>query len=299
ITSASAVPTGTVPVGQAIFKCNVPGVIALSFDDGPFDYTEKAMDLLKAAGMHGTFFVNGQNYGNIYDRGSTLQRMLREGHQIGSHTWSHPFLTSLSAAAVQKQMVDVENALYTLVGKAPTYMRPPYFDYNQTTLDIMGELGYKVIIADIDTRDWATNNATNYHTAVNNFREGVAKGGSISLMHDVHAGSINLILPEVIKIVLDKGLRAVTVGECLGEVPSKWYRASPRPQTSFTPQPTSATSTGPPRTQPTGVVGPDGACGGTNKYVCGTGFCCSQYGFCGSSDQYCGAGCQPLFGLCN
>lgn len=54
--------SGAVPVGQVITSCTVPGTVALTFDDGPFDYTNKAMNLLKAAGFHATFFLNGDNY---------------------------------------------------------------------------------------------------------------------------------------------------------------------------------------------------------------------------------------------
>lgn len=54
--------SGAVPVGRAITSCTVPGTVALTFDDGPFDYTNKAMNLLKAAGFRATFFLNGDNY---------------------------------------------------------------------------------------------------------------------------------------------------------------------------------------------------------------------------------------------
>ena len=69
-----------------IASCTAPNTIALTFDDGPFDYTDSVLDQLDAAGMKGTFFINGQNWGNIYDHASTLQRADSEGHQIGSHT---------------------------------------------------------------------------------------------------------------------------------------------------------------------------------------------------------------------
>lgn len=279
-----------VPIGQAIFKCTTPGTIALTFDDGPFQYTQRAMDLLRDGGnMKATFFVNGQNRDSVLNRRPAIERMLRENHQIGHHTWSHPFLTQVSNAEVRKQMIDLENTLFDMTGRFPTYMRPPYFDYNQNTLNIMRDLGYKVIIADIDTKDFETNSPSNYQVAVTKFREGVAKGGSISLAHDIHEGTVNLILPEMIKIVRQRGLRAVTVGECLGDAPSNWYRYAKR-----------ASTAAPPTTQPpTGVVGPGGQCGGSNKWMCASGLCCSQYGWCGDTAQYCANGCQRAFGRCN
>lgn len=77
----------TVPVGTIISSCTVSGVFALTFDDGPFMYTEQVLDTLAANNVKATFFLNGMNYGNIYDYTSTVQRMVAEGHQVGSHTY--------------------------------------------------------------------------------------------------------------------------------------------------------------------------------------------------------------------
>jgi peptidoglycan/xylan/chitin deacetylase (PgdA/CDA1 family) len=73
-------------VGTVIDKCTVAGKVALTFDDGPSIYTEQLLDILKAGGQKATFFVNGQNYDNIYNYASTIQRMVTEGHQVASHT---------------------------------------------------------------------------------------------------------------------------------------------------------------------------------------------------------------------
>ncbi|MBE3047794.1 polysaccharide deacetylase family protein [Candidatus Bathyarchaeota archaeon] len=69
-----------------IVSCSEPNTIALTFDDGPFAYTDEVLDLFEAAGMKATFFVNGKNWGNIYDYEDTVRRTIAEGHQIGSHT---------------------------------------------------------------------------------------------------------------------------------------------------------------------------------------------------------------------
>src|ERR1700710_2955133 len=72
----------SLPVGQLINSCTVPGVVALTFDDGPFDYTLDLLDQLEAAGHKATFFQNGFNYGFIYDYNSTLLRQIADGHQL-------------------------------------------------------------------------------------------------------------------------------------------------------------------------------------------------------------------------
>jgi peptidoglycan/xylan/chitin deacetylase (PgdA/CDA1 family) len=55
----------SVPVGTIITACTVPNTFALTFDDGPFQYTDELLDTLAAAGVKSTFFVNGQNFGSI------------------------------------------------------------------------------------------------------------------------------------------------------------------------------------------------------------------------------------------
>jgi hypothetical protein len=93
------------PFGLQIYSCVVPGVIAPGFDDGPWIYSESVLDRyvlsseiafshcianmrdrMEAAEFKATWFINGQNKGNIYDYSSTLHRMVNLGHQIGSHT---------------------------------------------------------------------------------------------------------------------------------------------------------------------------------------------------------------------
>ncbi|KAF3357139.1 Tip elongation aberrant protein 1 [Verticillium dahliae VDG1] len=146
-------PGSSVPVGAAISSCTVPGTFALTFDDGPFSFTDHVLDLLKAAGV--------KNWGDINDYRPTVERILAEGHQLGSHTNRHPDLTTQSDAEIIEDMTTLENTLISLVGRFPTYMRPPFFAYNDDTLSILGALGYHVIDADLDTNDWRYNNLGN------------------------------------------------------------------------------------------------------------------------------------------
>lgn len=83
---SSTTANSAVPIGTVINQCTTPGTIALTFDDGPYQYTAELLDLLSKNGARGTFFVNGQNFANIYDYAGVVQRMHNEGHQIGSHT---------------------------------------------------------------------------------------------------------------------------------------------------------------------------------------------------------------------
>ncbi|KAK2052915.1 polysaccharide deacetylase [Colletotrichum caudatum] len=294
--SSATAPATIIPYGVAISSCTVPGDFALTFDDGPFTYTSHVLDLLAEAGAKATFFVNGQNFGDINDFQDVVKRMDAEGHQIGSHTFDHADLATLGDADIITEMVTLEDALINIVGKYPTYMRPPYFSWNDNTLSILKALEYHVIHADIDTLDYANNAPLGNLTSVGLFEEGVNDGGSISLAHDVHQNTAEYLVPEFLRIIKEKNLRAVTVGECLGDPKANWYKTKRTSTPTATASKVTVTITS--TATPTGVIGPGGACGGDQGYVCEAGACCSEYGYCGYSQAYCAAGCQPLFGVC-
>jgi len=211
-----------VPVGQLLYGCTVPGTIAITFDDGPAEFTNKLLDTLAETDMKATFFVNGVNYGDIFQYADVIQRMVDDGHQVASHTWSHANLATLDATGVTLEMTQLEDALMSIIGKFPTYMRPPYFSTNPESAKILGDLGYHVMIADIDTKDFE--NTSDLAASVQNFISGIKAGGSISLEHDPVMETVYALVPRLIDVVRSTGLRAVTVGECLGDSPANWYR---------------------------------------------------------------------------
>ncbi|KAF5023772.1 hypothetical protein F66182_4165 [Fusarium sp. NRRL 66182] len=214
-----------VAAGFAIYSCTQEGTIALTFDDGPFVYTDSVLDQLAAAGFKATFFLNGYNIGNIADYASTVNRMIDEGHQVASHTYGHPDLAGLDDFDVEQQMSLLSNEFSNMIGKYPTYMRPPYFSFSDRTLAVMGRLGYKVIIADIDTDDWRYSSFGGVELSIESYTGGLNNGGSIVLMHDVHQNTVQNILPRIIQATRRSGKKAVTVGECLGDPETNWYRS--------------------------------------------------------------------------
>ncbi|RTE76381.1 hypothetical protein BHE90_009146 [Fusarium euwallaceae] len=215
-----------VPIGVVIHSCTQKDVIALTFDDGPFYYTESLLNLLAEADLPATFFVNGKNWANIQDYRSTIIRMVNEGHQVASHTYGHPNLVHLDEANVKLEMTKLEDEFIKILGKFPIYMRPPYLSYNTRTLKVLGELGYKVIDADIDTLDWRHNAPHAVGQSLELFSGRLWNGGSIVLMHDIHRSTVENLVPLVIKRLAQSGKRAVTIGECLGDPKENWYRES-------------------------------------------------------------------------
>ena len=73
--------------GVVITKCTSPGMLALAYDDGPYQYTSKLVDVLDKAGAKGTFFWTGTLYGCIYKEADAVKKAFQSGHQVASHTW--------------------------------------------------------------------------------------------------------------------------------------------------------------------------------------------------------------------
>jgi peptidoglycan/xylan/chitin deacetylase (PgdA/CDA1 family) len=73
--------------GTVITKCSRSGVLALAYDDGPYQYTSDLVDILDAAGAKATFFWTGTLYGCIYNQANAVKKAYNSGHQVASHTW--------------------------------------------------------------------------------------------------------------------------------------------------------------------------------------------------------------------
>ncbi|MDD4080790.1 MAG: polysaccharide deacetylase family protein, partial [Eubacteriales bacterium] len=132
-------------------------MLAITFDDGPSPATEAILDQLKAYGAKATFFVLGRN---IAGNEAILKRAADEGHQLASHSWSHPNLDDLSSSAVRSQMTRTMNKIEEITGRKVSMMRPPYGASNRLTRRVMTELGLPVILWGVDSLDWKTRSAS-------------------------------------------------------------------------------------------------------------------------------------------
>lgn len=220
---------GNVPYGTLISSCSSPGVVALTFDDGPYIYTSQLLDTLSGAGMKATFFLNGRNWGDdditSGSKSALVQRMVAEGHQVASHTWDHADLATLSDAQVTAEMTQLETAFTSIIGKVPTYMRPPYFSCDMACLNVMNSLGYHVITTDLDTQDWQGSIPTSKDIFAGALNAANPSSSSfLTLAHDVHAATVDSLVPFMIATIQARGFRTATVGECLGDPAANWYQ---------------------------------------------------------------------------
>ncbi len=136
-----------------------PKQVALSFDDGPDPtWTPKILDILKQYNVKGTFLMIGEV---AQDNVGLMQRVYREGHEIGNHTFTHPDISEISNAAVDLQLSLTERLFASKLGVQPLYFRPPYsIDQEPDTndqaapIDRIQGMGYVIVGNKIDTNDW-------------------------------------------------------------------------------------------------------------------------------------------------
>ncbi|CCX06376.1 hypothetical protein FPQ18DRAFT_346297 [Pyronema domesticum] len=222
---------GSVPYGSEIYACTKANTIALTFDDGPYLYTAALLDLLKTKGVKATFFVTGSNLdkGDIDSTAawtSVIQRAYNEGHQIASHTWTHADLSAVDEATRKYEMVRNEQAFLKIIGKYPTYMRPPYISCNAACQATMGTLGYHVILWDLDTDDYNQDAAGLIQNSKNNVKTAYDQrwDAYMSIAHDIHYQTVYNLTSYQIDAGRAAGYTHTTLGECLQDPAANWYR---------------------------------------------------------------------------
>ncbi len=199
-------------------------VVALTFDDGPHaTLTPKLLDILRAQGVHATFFVLGENVERYPD---IARRIVAEGHEIANHSWDHPSLPRVSAERLDRELRRTSEIIEKTTGQKVTMMRPTYGALNDRVEKSLLE-NYKldVILWSVDPRDWKRPGAD----VVTRRMVGGAHPGAILLAHDIHPGTI-VAMPDTIAQLKAKGYTFATVSELIAmDEPKAEARPSPSP----------------------------------------------------------------------
>lgn len=183
-----------------------------------------------------TFFVVGRNmYKGAMNNESTpwpnlIRRMINEGHQIGSHTWTHQKLPELSEEQFHRQMYYNEIALTDLLGYFPTYMRPPHSMSTDVTDGWLSDLGYHIAYFDLNTRGYENDSPDLIQNSRDIWDARISKvnpstDSILMIEHDPLQYSVHNLIEYVIQSFLAKGFRGVTLGDCLNDPSDGWYRA--------------------------------------------------------------------------
>lgn len=181
-------------------------VVALTFDDGPSEYTPDFLRVLREEGVHGTFFEIGQE---MPGREDVMRQILDEGNELGDHTMNHvefPGYDQIAGAAAR-----IED--YTHF--KPCLFRPPGGGVDSGIIATAGSLGMRTINWDVDPQDWSLPGTDAIYSNIVSH----AESGSIILMHDGGGPRSETLaaLPQVIDTLRARGFRFATVSELLGD----------------------------------------------------------------------------------
>lgn len=149
--------------------------IAVTYDDSPNEKTSmRLLDILKKYDAKATFMMQGNQ---ISGNEEAIKRMLKEGHQLGNHTYSHPHLPEKSFDEIQMEVNDTINAVEQVTGVKPHVVRPPYGEMNDCVKEA---IDYPLILWTIDSADWDHNTTEGIIQRVKDN----AFDGAIILLHD-------------------------------------------------------------------------------------------------------------------
>ncbi|MCD7806342.1 MAG: polysaccharide deacetylase family protein [Lachnospiraceae bacterium] len=179
--------------------------LALTFDDGPHPvYTSLLLDGLQERGVKAAFFVTGEN---ALEYPELIERIHREGHLIGNHTFSHVELSAVGQEVFLEELEKTNQVLEELTGEEIIYVRPPYGEWNQEIEELCGMFP---VLWDVDSLDWYSKNKD----AVIRRVLADVEDGDIILMHDSYQSTVDAAL-YLIDQLSEQGYEFVAVDELL------------------------------------------------------------------------------------
>ena len=209
-----------------------PNEVAISFDDGPDPkWTPRILDVLDQKNVKGTFFVIGEE---ALENIGILKRELRDGDEIGNHTYTHPDISEISPNRLDLEVKLTERLFASKLGVQPLYFRPPYdIDEEPDTDDQAApvvhiqQMGFIVIGNKIDTDDWNERMHKTPQEIAQSVLDAVADRmkakpqfrGSIILLHDGGGDrSVTVAaLPVLINTLREHGYTFVPVSTLMGK----------------------------------------------------------------------------------
>ena len=183
------------------------GMVALTFDDGPGQYTEQVLSDLRQANIHATFFfVAGRARGHVQD----LRDALAGGNEFGDHTFSHVAIAGMGPASFDAEVGRAQRLFRTFVGFEPKLLRPQGGHQDARSVALAKKAGLVVV-------DWSIHSTdTNKNATVASITRvaSAAPAGAIVLMHETKRQTVEAI-PGIIAKLKARGLKLVTVSQLL------------------------------------------------------------------------------------
>jgi peptidoglycan-N-acetylglucosamine deacetylase len=203
-------PVQTAPASSVTgVDCAKVKCLALTFDDGPGPHTTTLLKTLKKGKAKATFYLVGKS---VEKRPEVAAQIVKAGHEVGNHTWSHPSLPTLPDEHVLGELDSTQQIIEQATGTRPRTFRPPYGHSDDRVLGLAGELGLAQVKWTETTLDWSLRDKDRIRNKVLK----LAKRNGVILMHDPVPATVQA-MPEVIKELKKRGYHLVTVSALLGK----------------------------------------------------------------------------------
>jgi peptidoglycan-N-acetylglucosamine deacetylase len=274
---------GTCDSIGVIDHCVDPGTVHLSIDDGPTDWTDEALNVLAAHRINASFWLIGREVSKYQ---TTVQRIARDGHFIGTHSYAHDNANSLMAEELRADLVMGQivfaAALQNYTSALSTvrrFYRPPFGNLNDPQRRLVVSDGYTVVVWNLDLYDWYGDITVVRQRLEEYLSQHNPATSSFILVLHMASKRVVCAFPAIIETVRAWGYRFVDAPECFhgsGSISRPGVSAvidacHHLPQSC--------------------IFSTFGAKCSLNVTCCEPGACCTPEGRCVKSEEACGLGC--------
>lgn len=195
---------------QVLWRANTERkVMALTFDDGPGDrLTPGLLEVLRTVKVRATFLLVGER---ARARPDLVRAQVRDGHEVGNHSWSHADLSLLGFDDLRRDLERTDEVLTDLTGRRPNVVRPPFGRVNGALLQHTAMVGQRVLLWDVRLRESDLDAPGNVAWASDNLRP-----GTILLGHDAGPENRSIgiaAVPGIVKAARERGYAFLTASE--------------------------------------------------------------------------------------
>jgi peptidoglycan/xylan/chitin deacetylase (PgdA/CDA1 family) len=221
-----SIPTGfkipnKLPSGNLVFACKRPNSFAFAIDDGDPAFAQEVMDIINSEGIKVTFFTVGAPLRDPSTNLSTIYKeMLRQGHQIALHSYTHPKMEGLpSYAAIDWEYnQDIEAVAEVFDGLHTPYFRPPFGNegarMRQRLAATTKSNNPYIVNWSVDVEDWLWAQSSTPEKQLDAFKEDIAKGGNLVVMHYLYPSTVKY-LRQFIQLAKATGKQLMRVDQCM------------------------------------------------------------------------------------
>lgn len=190
--------------------------VALTFDDGPVEDSERLISFLVDHDAAATFFLRGDR---CLERPDLVRLMDASPRlEVATHSHTHPNLHDLAPAEIRRELEQSNDAVRAATDKVPPHFRPPMGHRNETVDTVARDLGQSVVLWSLNSMDFKDGSAIAHRVLTS------VEDGDIVLLHDTHPETVDATI-QLVPALRERGFELVTVSELLGSTrPGKVYR---------------------------------------------------------------------------